>query len=344
MTIAACLRRLRIPALGMLLVVITGACHKTDMRQHQESRPLMGTVVDIITEGPDPALLVSATDAAYAEMTRLSDMMNHYNPDSVVSAINRAAGIKPVVVPRELMQVLTRARMMSERTDGAFDITVGSLKGWHFSTERPQMPDAADIKAMLPLVNYRDVVLDETKNTAYLRKKGMRIDLGGIAKLYILDAGMKVLKSHRVIHAMINGGGDVEVTGTIRGRPWRIGIRDPLHPDQLFAAVDIQHGFVVSSGDYERYFDRGGRRYHHILDPKTGYPTTGPRAITLIADDLDAVNGLSSSIMVMGMARGHEMIDRNPAMEAIIFDRDGSAWVSPVLERRLIYPVKNKTP
>ena len=328
--------------LAMLLALTISACNKINLGQHQESRPLMGTLVDITTEGPDPALLASATDAAYAEMARLSDMMNHYNPDSVVSAINRNAGVRPVAVPRELMQVLTRAQMMSERTDGAFDITVGSLKGWRFSPEHPQMPDAKAIAAMLPRVNYRDLVLDEINGTAFLRQKGMRIDLGGIAKLYILDAGMHVLKRNQVIHAMINGGGDVEVIGTLRGRPWRIGIRDPLHPERLYAAVDLQRGFVVSSGDYERYFDRGGRRYHHILDPKTGYPTTGPRAVTLISDDLDRVNGLSSSIMVMGMARGREMIDRNPSMEGIIFDRNGRAWVSPVLERRLIYPAKDK--
>jgi thiamine biosynthesis lipoprotein len=344
MTIPYPAPRLRALALGILIAISTPACHKPELSQHQESRPLMGTLVDIVTEGPDPLLLAGATDAAYAEMTRLSDMMNHYNPDSVVSAINRAAGIRPVAVPRELMQVLTRARMMSERTDGAFDITVGSLQGWRFSPDQAHMPDAAAIAALLPLVNYRDVVLDETKGTAFLRRKGMRIDLGGIAKLYILDVGIHVLKRNRVIHAMINGGGDVEVIGTIRGRPWRIGIRDPLHPERLYAAVELRRGFVVSSGDYERQFERGGRRYHHILDPKTGYPTRGPRAVTLISEDMDLVNGLSSSIMVMGMARGREIIERNPAMEGIIFDRDGSAWVSPVLERRLIRPAGNAAP
>jgi FAD:protein FMN transferase len=337
-------QQLRTLALGVLLAVIAGACHKTGLSQHQESRPLMGTLVDIATEGPDPALLVSATQAAYVEMARLSDMMNHYDPDSVVSAINRNAGVRPVAVPRELMQVLTRAHRMSQSTDGAFDITVASLQGWRFSPEHPQMPQAQAIAAMLPLVNYRDVVLDETAGTAFLRRKGMRMDLGGIAKLYILDAGMHVLKRNRVTHAMINGGGDVEVIGTHRGRPWRIGIRDPLQPDRLFAAVEMQRGFVVSSGDYERYFDRDGRRFHHILDPKTGYPTQGPRAVTLISEDIDMVNGLSSSIMVLGMARGRAIVERNPAMEGIIFDRDGSAWVSPVLERRLIRSAKGGAP
>jgi thiamine biosynthesis lipoprotein len=344
MTTSAYPLHFRAILLGLILAASASACHKAELTQYQESRPLMGTLVDITTEGPDPALLASATQAAYAEMARLSDMMNHYNPDSVVSALNRDAGRRPVAVPRELMQVLTRARLMSERTGGAFDITVGSLQGWHFSPDHPQLPDARTIAAELPLVNYRDVVLDEAAGTAFLRKKGMRIDLGGIAKLYILDAGIHVLKRNKVTHAMINGGGDVEVIGTFHGRSWRIGIRDPLQPDRLYAAVEMQRGFVVSSGDYERYFDRDGRRYHHILDPKTGYPTQGPRAVTLISEDLDMVNGLSSSIMVLGMARGREIIDRNPSLEAIIFDRDGKAWVSPVLERRLIRPEQLVTP
>ena len=328
----------------MLLSVTASSCHKADLSQHQESRPLMGTLVDIVTEGTDPARLVSATDAAYVEMARLSDMMNHYNPDSVVSAINNNAGVRPVAVPVELMQVLLRAQSMSQFTDGAFDITVGSLKGWRFSSDHPVMPDPKSIAALLPLVNYRNLVLDESAGSAFLRRKGMRIDLGGIAKLYILNAGIDVLKKNQVTHAMINGGGDVAVIGSHHGRPWRIGIRDPLNPDRLYAAVELHNGFVVSSVDYERYFDRGGRRYHHILDPKTGYPTQGPRAVTLISEDINWVNGLSSSIMVMGMARGREIIDRNPTMQGIIFDRDGSVWVSPVLERRLIRVTQNGVP
>ena len=316
---------------GMFLA----GCQKTELVQVRDNRPLMGTAVEMALEGTDDTRLRQAMDDAYREMTRLSDMMNHYNPQSVVSAINDAAGRQPVAVPPELMQVLKMARAVSERTHGAFDITVGSLKGWRFNPEHPEMPTPAQIKAQLSRVNYRDVILDEAAGTAFLKQPGMRIDLGGIAKLYILDAGMQVLKRNGVEHAMLNGGGDVEVMGTIQGHPWRVGIRDPRAPEQLLAAVELTRGFVASSGDYERYFMRNGRRYHHILDPRTGYPTQGPHGVTLVADDLDRVNGLGAAIMVLGAAEGRELISQTPGLDGLIVDRDGSLWVSPGLEKRL---------
>ena len=316
---------------GMFLA----GCQKTAPVQIRETRPLMGTAVEIALEGTDDARLRQAMNEAYREMTRLSDMMNHYNPQSVVSAINDAAGKQPVAVPPELMQVLKMARAVSERTHGAFDITVGSLKGWRFNPEHPEIPTPAQIRAQLPRVNYRDVILDEAAGTVFLRQPGMRMDLGGIAKLYILDTGMQVLKQHGVEHAMLNGGGDVEVMGTIQGHPWRIGIRDHSAPEKLLAAVELTRGFVASSGDYERYFFRHGRRYHHILDPRTGYPTQGPHGVTLVADDLDKVNGLGTSIMVLGAAAGRELIEQTPGLDGLIVDRDGSLWVSPGLEKRL---------
>ena len=338
--IIRCLRSL-VLSLGILFTgLITTGCHNPEPVQHREARPLMGTVVEITTEGPDTRALATATDAAYHEMMRLSDMMNHYNPDSAVSAINRAASKHPVRVPRELMQVLSYARAVSERTGGAFDITIGSLKGWRFDPEHPAMPAPTEIAALLPRVNYRHLILDENAGSAYLKHAGMRIDLGGIAKLPILAAGMDVLKQHAISHAMINGGGDVIVMSTTQGRPWRVGIRNPLRPDALFAVVELQRGFVVSSGDYERYFVRDGKRYHHILDPRTGFPTQGPRGVALISQDMELVNGLSSAIMVTGARRGRALIEQHPALEGIIFNPDGSTWVSPTLAQRLIILAK----
>ncbi len=328
------LTRKRAGMLGALLLLVAG-CHQPVPVRIQEIRPLMGTAVEMTLEGADEARLRQAMDDAYREMSRLSDMMNHYNPRSVVSAINAAAGKQPVATPPELMQVLKQARAVSERTHGAFDITVGSLTGWRFNPEHPAMPTPPQIKARLPRVNYRDVILDEAAGTAFLRRPGMRIDLGGIAKLYILDAGMQVLQRHGIEHAMLNGGGDVEVMGTIQGRPWRVGIRDPRAPDKLLATVELTRGFVASSGDYERYFIRHGRRYHHILDPQTGYPTQGPHGVTLVADDLDRVNGLGAAIMVLGTVPGRELILQTPGLDGLIVDRDGSLWVSPGLEKRL---------
>lgn len=311
------------------------ACSPQPPAQHRDNRPLMGTVVSLTLEGRSPAVLAQAADAAYREMGRLSDMMNHYDPDSVVSAINRQAGVRPVKVPLELMDVLQSAQRLSARTNGAFDITVGSLRGWRFDPAQPRIPTRAQIAAMLPQVNHRHLVLDAEAGTAYLRRRGSRIDLGGIAKLYILSAGMDTLQRHGVANAMLNGGGDVVVAGRIGGRPWRVGIRDARQPDRLYAVIERERGFVVSSGDYERYFIKDGRRYHHILDPRTGYPTTGPHGVTLVGEDLEAINGLSAAIMVLGAEAGRILIEATPGIEGVIFDRDDSVWVSPKLAKRL---------
>ena len=326
-------RKLILTAVLFSALATMPGCTKPELRQHRDSRPLMGTTVEIVTEGPDPARLEHATDAAYAEMTRLSDMMNHNNPQNLVSAINREAGKRPVAVAPELMYVLRMARTMSERSQGAFDVTVGSLTGWRFGPERPAMPSAAEIRAQLPLVDYRNLILDEANRSAYLAKPGMRIDLGGVAKLYIVHAGMGMLKRNGVVHAKIDAGGDVEVLGKFEGRLWRVGIRDARAPDRLFGIVELKYGFVVSSGDYERYFVKDGKRYHHILDPRTGYPTQGPRGVTLIGDDLDLVNGFSAAIMAMGEARGRALLEQYLNLEGVIFNRDGTVWVSPALVR-----------
>ncbi len=314
------------------------ACSSSLAAELHETRPLMGTVVEITVEDDAASAnprLRPALEAAYQEMVRLSDMMNHYSPTSVVSAINVAAGIQPVPVPPELMRVLQMAQGVSERSHGAFDITVGSLRGWRFNSAQPAMPSPDQIAAQLPLVNYRAVKLDERAGTAFLQRQGMRIDLGGIAKLVILDAGIQALKRHGVSNAMINGGGDVAVSGLSRGRPWRVGVRDPRQPDRLLGVLAVTRGLVASSGDYERYFERDGRRYHHILDPQTGYPTQGPHGVTLVADDVRRLNGLGAAIMVMGASEGRRLIERTPGLDGLIVYRDGSVWQTPGMARRL---------
>jgi thiamine biosynthesis lipoprotein len=304
-----------------------------ELRQFTDSRPLMGTVVSMTVEGPRRDVLEQGVNDAYREMSRLSDMMNHYNPDSVVSRINRQAGAQPVTVPRELMEVLAMARRVSERSEGAFDITVGSLKLWRFNPENPATPSPDEIRHALPLVNFRHVILNENNRTVLLKQSGMRVDLGGIAKLYILDAGMQVLKQRGITHAMINGGGDVAVMGSHQGRPWRIGIRHPRRADVLLGTVELTQGWVVTSGDYERYFFKDGKRYHHILDPRSGYPTEGPQQVTLVANDIGRVNGYSLAIMVRGTAWGRDLIAQTPGLSGLIVDQAGQQWSSPGMEK-----------
>lgn len=301
-----------------------------------EARPLMGTLVEITAEGRDEHAVRRALAAAWVEMVRLADMMSHYDPKSVVSVISAAAGRHPVVVPPELMRVLLMAQRVSQRTGGAFDVTIGALTAlWRFRPDAPRRPTAEEIAAARRRVDYRQLVLDPQAGTAFLAERGMRLDLGGIAKLYILHAGMETLQRQGIVRAMINAGGDIEVTGGTPERPWRIGVRDPRAPQQLLGVLALERGFVVSSGDYERYFTHGGRRYHHILDPRTGYPAQGPRGVTLLAEDLETVNGLSAAIMVLGKPAGVRLIAETPALEGLIVDRDGSLWMSPGMAKRL---------
>jgi len=302
----------------------------------REARPLMGTVVEVALEpaAGGEAAAHRAIDAAYREMQRLSDMMNHYDPASVVSAINDAAGLRAVPVPPELMAVLAMAQAMSARSDGAFDITVASIRGWRFRADDQRMPSPSEVAAQLPLVDWRKLRLEPRARTAFLAQRGMRIDLGGIAKLAIVHAGIEVLRRHGIARAMVNGGGDVEVVGGDAGRPWRIGVRDPRAPEALLGVLALEHGFVVSSGDYERAFLRDGRRYHHILDPRTGYPARGPRGVTLTGERLEDVNGLGVAIMVRGKLQGMRWLSENDAVEGLIVDADGSVWMAPGFRAR----------
>lgn len=294
----------------------------------------MGTLVEIRAEGAVRGDLKRAADAAYREMARLARIMSHYDSSSVVSEINRQAGIRPVPAPPELIEVLKMAREVSRATAGAFDVTVGTL-GWRFDPRDPVIPDADALAARRERVNYRDVILDEARGEVFLRRRGMRLDLGGIAKLYILHAGMNVLRHHGVESALIDGGGDVEVMGAARERPWRIGIRHPRERDTLLGVIELRRGFVVSSGDYERYFERRGRRYHHVLDPRTGRPAEGMAHVTLVGRTLEQVNGYSAALMVFGYDRARALIERRPGLEGLLIAGDGRTWASPMLRRRL---------
>ncbi len=311
----------------LLLLFLAPCAHAARV---QDARPLMGTAVELIAEGDDEPALRAAAEAAFREMQRLSQMMNHYDPSSVVSAINAAAGLRPVAIPRELAEVLAQARRVSERTSGAFDVTIGGLRGWRFRPGEERVPSRAEIAAELPKVDFRKLHSDRA--SAFLKEKGMKIDLGGIAKLYILEAGRRVLQAHGVRRALVNGGGDVLAHSD--GAPWRIGVRDPRAPERLLGVVEIDNGCVAASGDYERAFVRDGKRYHHILDPRTGYPAEGAHGVTLVAPSAAAVNGLGPAIMVLGRAAGEKLVAATPGVEGVIVGPSGEVWMSRGLAAR----------
>ncbi|SOY42857.1 Thiamine biosynthesis lipoprotein ApbE [Cupriavidus taiwanensis] len=298
------------------------------------SRRLLGTRVDIVVQDNGRGAVQAAIAAAFAEMARLEQLMSRYRPDSQVSALQRAAGRQPVRVAPELMAVLQAAAAVSTRCGGAFDITVGAFAGWRFGADGNRVPDAAELARERPLVDYRHVRLDARRSEAMLARPGMRLDLGGIAKLPILDAGMRVLRHHGLRNAMINGGGDVLAMGQLQGRDWRIGVRDPLAPARLLGVLQVSDAVVASSGDYERCFVAGGRRYHHVLDPATGLPSAGPHGVTLVAPTVAAVNGLGAALMVAGQPAWARLTGGNAGVDGLIVG-DGGRWMSAGMAQRL---------
>lgn len=256
--------------------------------------------------------------------------MSRYREGSDVARIGAAAGRHAVPVAPEVMQVLGMAKRLHQDSGGAFDATVGALRGWQFEPGHEAAPAAAEIAQALRLVNARDLVLDTQAGTAYLARPGMALDLGGVAKLPILQAGLQVLERAGVANALINGGGDVLVLGQHHGRPWRVGVRDPAAPARLLGVLELQgRGVVASSGDYERGFVRGGRRLHHVLNPRTGWPTQGVHGVALMATHIEAVNGWGTALMVQGPAAAPAWHARHPGVEALVASADGARWCSP---------------
>lgn len=297
----------------------------------REARVLMGTRVDMVL--PDAADAPAATEAAWAEMQRLERLMSRYRSESLVSALHRQAGRGAVDAPPELIAVLQRAATLAQRTRGDFDITVGAYEGWSFDPAQPRLPSAQELQEERRLVNHREVRIEGAR--VRLARPGMRIDLGGVAKLPILQAGMQVLERHGVRNAMINGGGDVLTRGQLHGQDWRVGLRDPRTPEKLLGVVTLRDGCVASSGDYERTFRQGGRRYHHVLDPRTGWPTEGVRGVALIARDADAVNGMGAAVMVSGPVRGLELMASQPGVDSLLVDAGGQVITRGRMAQRL---------
>lgn len=308
---------------------------RADPSLRRVSRPLMGTQLDLCAHGPDAAMLDQAVEAAYLEMGRLSNLMSRYRPDSRVNALRLSAGLQPVRVEPEMLAVLQMAQTLSRHSGGAFDVTVGAFAGWDFDPVHPAIPAAHQLASERLLVDHRDLQIDAAASTAYLRRRGMRIDLGGIAKLPILQAGMSVLRQHGVAGAMINGGGDVLVHGRLQGRRWRIGLRDPRAPQSLLGLIELDEGFVAASGDYERCFVRAGRRYHHVLDPRSGEPTHGPRGVVLVSTRLSDINGLGTAIMVAGERAGRQWLAQRQGVDALIVRPDAPPWLNAGMQARL---------
>jgi FAD:protein FMN transferase len=305
----------------------------------ERTQASMGAEAHLTAWTADRDAAITAFEAVFDEFERLDALMSHWREDSDIVRLNEAAGRAPVVVSPEVMEALRVARDVGDWTDGAFDVTFGALTdAWKFDHDQDnRIPPAGDLEWRARLVDYRALDLNLSARTAYIAARGMRAHLGGIGKGYAVDRAAAILRSKGVDNFMIQFGGDLYVAGHRGDRPWRLGIRDPRGPaDSSFAAIDLTDAALSTSGDYERFFMRGGRRYHHILDPDTGEPARECRSVTIVSENATLADALSTGVFVLGPEKGMALIERLPAVEAVIVSADNRVLVSSGLKERLV--------
>lgn len=301
----------------------------------------MGTSVSVYFWTDDDARAARAAAAAFAEMKRLDEEMTTWTPESEVSRINAEAGVRPVEVSEETFAVIARAQDIAVRTRGVFDITVGAFKGlWKFDQDMDgSLPDPAEVTRRLALVGYQQVVLDRAKRTVFLRKKGMSITLGGIAKGYAVDRCAEILRQMGFKSFMMQAGGDMYVAGKKGADPWIVGIRDPRSSDgRYFALAPVEDHSFSTSGDYERGFVKDGIRYHHILDPRTGQPARASRSVTIRARDAFTADAWSKIMFILGPKEALGVIQREKLedFEVIWVDDQNQVVVTDKIKAALI--------
>jgi thiamine biosynthesis lipoprotein len=298
----------------------------------------MGSSLQLSAWTRDEAGAAAAFEAVFAEFDRLDRLMSVWQEGSEIERLNRAAGVKPVPIGDELLNLLGVARQVSEWTDGKFDVTFGALSGlWKFDQDQDNIiPPRQAVAARLPDVDYTALHVDAAHHTAFLARRGMRAHLGAIGKGYAVDRAAAILRARGFTDFMIQSGGDLFVSGLRDNRPWRLGIRDPRGPaDRSFATLELSNGTFSTSGDYERFFMKDGRRYHHILDPDLGEPARGCRSVTIVADKAVLADALSTGVFVSGPEKGMALIERLPDVEGVIVTADNRVLVSSGLKGRL---------
>jgi FAD:protein FMN transferase len=312
-------------------------------RAHHRTYQVMGTEAVFTAWTSDPEQADVAFAAAYTEIRRIEDLMTDWDrpgqPPSDVVRINAAAGKAAVPVSEETMQVIEASLDMSRHSEGAFDITYAAMRGlWKFDEDLDKrIPPAAEIERRRQLINYRDVIVDVKKRTVRLRRVGMRLGLGGIAKGYAVDRCAEVLRRHGLQNFMVQAGGDLFVAGQKGTAHWMVGVRDPRGgPRAIIARMAIQDHAFSTAGDYERAFVLDGKRYHHIIDPKTGYPATASRGVTIFAPTAFLADALDDAVFILGPERGMALVDTYPGCSAMIVDAANKVWVSKSLEGKLV--------
>jgi FAD:protein FMN transferase len=315
----------------LVSVLLLSSCSTQKEKIYQKSKVLMDTLVTITVVSSSGSDAEKATAAAFAEIERLEGLLDFYSPESQISLINRNAGLSGARVSRDVVRLIDKAVFVSRKTDGAFDATVGPLSSL-YNFHRHVRPDDSTIRARLALIDYRDLVPDHAGSAVRLKRRGMLVDTGGIAKGYAADRAAETLKKLGIRAGIVAVAGDIKTFGLKPdGRPWRIGIRDPNAKDgrdEVFATVELTDMAISTSGDYERFFFAGKRKIHHLLNPKTGYPSEACRSVSVIAEEGAFADAFATGAFVLGPGRGMRVLEEM-GFGGIIVDNGGKSHLTP---------------
>ncbi|HWR41624.1 FAD:protein FMN transferase [Sporomusa sp.] len=332
------LRRILLSISLIILVVLGAGCGPGALfapKPYKETQFLMDTIIDITAYGQGNE---AAVKTAFDEFKRINELTNRFDENSQVSKINQAAGKDKVQVDPDVIAMLKLARSRSEQLDGALDITVGALTElWGVGHKGEFVPSQAEIKAALPLVDYRLLEIDDKANTVFLPKTGMSIDLGAVAKSYANRKAIDALKAKGIKSALVNAGGEVRVIGTRPdGQPWRVGVQDPRNTEGLAAKISLSDwDSLETSGDYQRFFIKDNVRYAHIIDPRTGVQPREVVSVTIVSKSDNYADVLSTAMFVLGVERGQELLKQYPGTEAVFITNDGKKVVTPGLAGKI---------
>jgi thiamine biosynthesis lipoprotein len=292
---------------------------------------LMGNRFETIVVSDDKFWAEQKIDVAIAEIKRIEKLFTTFDEGSQTNLINRNAGIHSVKVDREVYNLVARSLKISELTQGAFDITYGSIdkRFWNFDVSMTSLPDAATAKQTVRLINYRNVILDEKAGTVYLKNKGMRIGFGGIGKGYAADRAKYILQQEGVASGIVNAAGDLITWGTQpNGSQWTVGIADPNIKHHPFSYLNISNMAVATSGNYEKYAIINGEKYSHTIDPKTGFPVSGIKSVTIISPNAELADAMATPVMVLGIKVGLDLINQINHIACIIIDDHDRLYTS----------------
>lgn len=289
-------------------------------RVFKKQTVLMGSVFEIVIVENDSARAQQYFQKTIDEIERIENLISEWRPHTQISQVNQNAGLKPVKVDREVFELTQRAIKYSTLTDGAFDISIAALdKVWVFDGSMDVLPSEDAIKKSIENVGYQHILLDSLNSTIFLEKKGMKIGFGSIGKGYAADKGRELLQALGVKGGIVNASGDLSAWGMQpNGKPWNVGVNNPFKSYKMLKVLKLKDGSVATSGSYEKFAEINGKRYSHIINPKTGWPSSGLTSVTVSGSSAEFSNFLSTSIMVLGKKEGRKLISKYPDYKAII--------------------------